>query len=51
MVYLKLLHRRQADSVYHPDEPDELLKIADELADKVKEIKQRQAESPRPNGC
>lgn len=51
MAYLSLLYRRKADTVYYQDERDTLLKMADDLVDKVKEIKQRRAESPRPNGC
>ena len=51
MAYLNLLYRRKADTVYYQDERDTLLKMADDLIDKVKEIKQRRAESPRPNGC
>lgn len=47
MAYLKLLYRRKAGNVNYPDEPDELLKMPDQLVDKVKEIKQRHAESPR----
>lgn len=51
MAYLSLMYRRKADTVYYQDERDELLKMADELIDKVKEIKERRAASPRPNGC
>ena len=51
MTYLNLLYRRKADTVTYQDERDALLKMADDLVDKVKEIKQRQAESLRPNGC
>ena len=50
MAYLNLLYRRKADAVYYQDERDALLKMADDLVDKVKEIKERRAESPRPHG-
>jgi tetratricopeptide (TPR) repeat protein len=49
MAYLNLLYRRKADTVNH-QERDELLKMADDLVDKVKEIKERRVESPRPHG-
>ena len=51
MAYLNLLYRRKADAVYDQGERDPLLKMADDLVDKVKEIKQRRAESRRQNGC
>lgn len=41
MAYLNLLYRRKADMVVSSDERENLLKQADELVDKVKEIKQR----------
>jgi hypothetical protein len=50
MAYLNLLYRRKADTVNFQDERDELLKMADDLLDKVKEIKERRAESRRPPG-
>lgn len=50
MAYLNLLYRRKADTVDYQDERDELLKMADDLVDKVKEIKEKRAEPPRPNG-
>jgi hypothetical protein len=50
MAYLNLLYRRKANTVNYQDERDELLKMADDLLDKVKEIKERRAESPRPRG-
>jgi len=37
-------YRRKADTVNYQDERDGLLKMADELVDKVKEIKQKRAE-------
>ena len=48
MAYLNLLYRRKADTVESADERDNLLKQADDLVDKVKEIKQRRAEQPQP---
>src|ERR1700726_376404 len=47
MAYLGLLYRRKADMVETPDERASLLKQADDLVDKVKEIKQRRAEQPQ----
>src|ERR1700756_31289 len=44
MAYLNLLYRRKADMVETPDERASLLKQADDLVDKVKEIKQKRAE-------
>ncbi len=46
MAYLNLLYRRKADTVNYQNERDELLKMADDLIDRIKEIKQRRAESP-----
>lgn len=48
MAYLNLLYRRKADMVESADERDNLLKQADALVDKVKEIKQKRAEQPQP---
>jgi len=48
MAYLNLLFRRKADMVESADERDNFLKQADDLVDKVKEIKQRRAEQPQP---
>ena len=48
MAYLNLLYRRKADTVDSADQRDALLKQADDLVDKVKEIKQRRAEQPQP---
>jgi tetratricopeptide (TPR) repeat protein len=48
MAYLNLLYRRKADMVESADERDNLLKQADDLVDKVKEIKQKRAEQPQP---
>ena len=47
MAYLNLLYRRKADMVESADERDSFLKQADDLVDKVKEIKQRRAEQPQ----
>jgi len=44
MTYLNLLYRRKADIVESAGEREALLKQADDLLDKVKEIKQRKAE-------
>jgi tetratricopeptide (TPR) repeat protein len=48
MAYLNLLYRRKADMVESADERASLQKQADDLVDKVKEIKQRRAEQPQP---
>ncbi len=47
MAYLNLLYRRKADMVESADERATLLKQADDLVDKVKEIKQKRAEQPQ----
>lgn len=47
MAYLNLLYRRKADMVESADERTSYLKQADDLVDKVKEIKQRRAEQPQ----
>jgi tetratricopeptide (TPR) repeat protein len=47
MAYLNLLYRRKADMVESKDEREALKKQADDLVDKVKEIKQRRAEQPQ----
>ena len=41
MAYLNLLYRRKADQVFSADERENLLRAADDLVDKVKEIKQK----------
>jgi len=46
MAYLNLLYRRKADMVASMEERDSLLRQADELVDKVKEIKQKKMEQP-----
>lgn len=49
MTYLNLLYRRKADMVESAAERDSYTKQADDLLDKVKEIKQkRAAEPPKP---
>jgi hypothetical protein len=50
MAYLNLLYRRKADMVESAEEREALKKQADDLLDKVKEIKQRRAEQPQPAG-
>src|ERR1700686_1309331 len=47
MAYLNLLYRRKADTVESADERASLQKQADDLIDKVKEIKQKRAEQPQ----
>ncbi len=47
MAYLNLLYRRKADMVESKDEREALKKQADDLVDKVKEIKQRRADQPQ----
>jgi len=47
MAYLNLLYRRKADMVESADERASLLKQADDLVDKVKEVKQKRAEQPQ----
>jgi tetratricopeptide (TPR) repeat protein len=46
MAYLNLLLRRKADEAATPEERASLLKQADELVDKAKEIKQKKMEAP-----
>jgi tetratricopeptide (TPR) repeat protein len=48
MAYLNLLYRRKADMVESAEERANLQKQADELIDKVKEIKQKRAEQVQP---
>jgi tetratricopeptide (TPR) repeat protein len=49
MTYLNLLYRRKADMVESTAERDQYTKMADDLLDKVKEIKQKRAEQPQPS--
>ena len=44
MLYLNLMYRRKADTVAYENEREELLKVADDLINKVKEIKQQRIE-------
>jgi tetratricopeptide (TPR) repeat protein len=46
MAYLNLLYRRKADTVASESEREQLIKMADDLIDKVKDIKQKRAEAP-----
>ena len=48
MAYLNLLDRRKADAVDSADQRAELQKQADDLVDKVKEVKQKRASQPPP---
>lgn len=47
MAYLNLLYRRKADMVESADERASYQKQADDLLDKIKEIKQKRAETPQ----
>lgn len=46
MAYLNLLYRRKADTVARESERAQLIKMADDLIDRVKEIKTRRAGFP-----
>jgi tetratricopeptide (TPR) repeat protein len=46
MAYLRLLYRRKADVVDSETEREELIKMADDLIDKIKEIKTGRATPP-----
>ena len=46
MAYLNLLYRRKADAVDSADQRADLIKQADDLVDKVKEVKQKRASQP-----
>jgi tetratricopeptide (TPR) repeat protein len=48
MAYLNLLYRQKADMETSPDDRKNDLKMANELVDKVKEIKQKRMEAPPP---
>jgi hypothetical protein len=48
MAYLNLLYRQKADMESTPQAREADLKLADELVDKVKAIKQKQMENPQP---
>jgi hypothetical protein len=45
MAYLNLLYRRKGDTVASESEREQLIKIADDLVDQVKDIKQKRAEA------
>jgi tetratricopeptide (TPR) repeat protein len=47
MAYLNLLYRRKADMAASQEERASLIKQADDLVEKVKEIKQKRAEQPQ----
>jgi tetratricopeptide (TPR) repeat protein len=47
MAYLNLLYRQKADAVESAAERDELRKKADDLVEKVKEIKEKRLEQPQ----
>jgi hypothetical protein len=47
MGYLSLIYRRKADMVETADERASLEKQADDLLDKIKEIKQKRLEQPQ----
>jgi tetratricopeptide (TPR) repeat protein len=49
MAYLNLLYRRKADMVQSKEEREALLKQAEDLVEKVKEIKQKRSEQPQPS--
>jgi tetratricopeptide (TPR) repeat protein len=48
MAYLNLLYRQKADTETSADARNNDLRLADELVDKVKEIKQKKMEAPAP---
>jgi tetratricopeptide (TPR) repeat protein len=48
MAYLNLLYRRKADAVDSADQRAELQKQADDLVDKVKDVKQKRQSQPPP---
>ena len=49
MAYLNLLYRQKADMEATPDARDADIKLADDLVDKVKAIKQKKMENPEPS--
>lgn len=49
MAYLNLLYRRKADVVADEAEREKLIQVADDLVDKVKEIKEARAKAPGRN--
>ena len=46
MAYLNLLYRRKADVVDNQVDRDELIDMADDLVEKVKDVKTKRAEEP-----
>lgn len=46
MAYLNLMYRRKADTVNYENDRAELLKMADDLVDKVRDIKTKRAGQP-----
>lgn len=48
MAYLNLIYRRKADMVETADERENYKKQAEDLVDKVKEIKQKRLDNPQP---
>ena len=48
MAYLNLLYRQKADTEATPAARDADTKLADDLVDKVKAIKQKKMENPSP---
>jgi tetratricopeptide (TPR) repeat protein len=48
MAYLNLLYRQKADMETSPEARDADVKLADDLVDKVKAIKQKKMEAPQP---
>lgn len=49
IAYLNLLYRLKADMVESPTEREEYLRKADALVDRVKEIRKRKMEEPKPH--
>ena len=49
LAYLNLLYRQKADMEATPDARDADIKLADDLVDKVKAIKQRKMDNPEPS--
>jgi tetratricopeptide (TPR) repeat protein len=47
MAYLNLMYRRKADMVNSADERTQLIRQAEDLLDKIKEIKQKRLEQPQ----
>jgi hypothetical protein len=47
MAYLNLMYRRKADMVESAEERENLKKQAEDLVEKVKEIKQKRLDQPQ----